>query len=199
MRRRGGAIAPQVPPKPSNSSIFYGKFSDGCYNLVQSIAQPNRPMTQQPLYGPHNPHPLSTLRMELVWEGKYDEYGQRCEVDIAGCAMPIQKVCQRLNTTSEQIIVFCEKWHLAELALFGSVLRDDFRINGEHPSDVDVLFTYGENSRKNLILQARMKFELEDLFHRNVDLVSKTAILADSNYIRRQHILESARLIYAER
>jgi adenine-specific DNA-methyltransferase len=49
-------------------------------------------MTQQPLYGPHNPHPLSQMRTELVWEGKYDEYGQRREVDIAGCAMPMQKI-----------------------------------------------------------------------------------------------------------
>jgi len=49
-------------------------------------------MTQQPTYGPHNPHPLSTLRTELVWEGKYDEYGQRREVDIAGCAMLMQKI-----------------------------------------------------------------------------------------------------------
>jgi len=45
-------------------------------------------MTQPPTEGPHNPHPLSTLRTELVWEGKYDEYGNRREVDIAGCAMP---------------------------------------------------------------------------------------------------------------
>jgi adenine-specific DNA-methyltransferase len=49
-------------------------------------------MTQQPLYGPHNPHPLSQMRTELVWEGKYDEYGNRREVDIAGCAMPMQKI-----------------------------------------------------------------------------------------------------------
>ncbi len=28
------------------------------------------------------------MRSSLVWEGKYDEYGQRREVDIAGCAMP---------------------------------------------------------------------------------------------------------------
>jgi adenine-specific DNA-methyltransferase len=49
-------------------------------------------MTQSPLYGPHNPHPLSQMRTELVWEGKYDEYGQRREVDIAGCAMPMQKI-----------------------------------------------------------------------------------------------------------
>jgi len=49
-------------------------------------------MPQQPTYGPHNPHPLSQLRTELVWEGKYDEYGNRREVDIAGCAMPMQKI-----------------------------------------------------------------------------------------------------------
>jgi adenine-specific DNA-methyltransferase len=49
-------------------------------------------MTQQPTYGPHNPHPLSKMRTELVWEGKYDEYGNRREVDIAGCAMPMQKI-----------------------------------------------------------------------------------------------------------
>ena len=46
----------------------------------------------QPTYGPHNPHPLSQMRTELVWEGKYDEYGNRREVDIAGCAMPMQKI-----------------------------------------------------------------------------------------------------------
>jgi len=49
-------------------------------------------MTQQPIYGPHNPHPLSQMRTELIWEGKYDEYGNRREVDIAGCAMPMQKI-----------------------------------------------------------------------------------------------------------
>jgi len=32
------------------------------------------------------------MKTELVWEGKYDEYGNRREVDIAGCAMPLQKI-----------------------------------------------------------------------------------------------------------
>jgi adenine-specific DNA-methyltransferase len=32
------------------------------------------------------------MQTELVWEGKYDEYGQRREVDIAGCALPMQKI-----------------------------------------------------------------------------------------------------------
>jgi len=43
-------------------------------------------------YGPDNPHPLSTRRTELVWEGKYDEYGRRREVDVAGAAVPLQKI-----------------------------------------------------------------------------------------------------------
>ncbi len=37
-------------------------------------------------FGPDNPHPLSKMTTELVWEGKYDEYGNRREVDIAGHA-----------------------------------------------------------------------------------------------------------------
>ncbi|MGI6740001.1 MAG: DNA methyltransferase [Brevefilum sp.] len=43
-------------------------------------------------YGPDNPHPFSTIRTELIWEGKYDEYGNRREVDVAGAAMPLQKI-----------------------------------------------------------------------------------------------------------
>lgn len=43
-------------------------------------------------WGPGNPHPLSRMRTELVWEGKYDEYGRRREVDIAGSAMPLQRI-----------------------------------------------------------------------------------------------------------
>ena len=43
-------------------------------------------------YGPNNPHPSSLRRTELVWEGKYDEYGNRREVDFAGSVMPLQKI-----------------------------------------------------------------------------------------------------------
>jgi adenine-specific DNA-methyltransferase len=43
-------------------------------------------------FGPQNPYPLSTMRTELVWEGKYDEYGNRREIDVAGLAMPMQRI-----------------------------------------------------------------------------------------------------------
>jgi len=44
------------------------------------------------IYGPNNPHPLSRMKTELVWEGKYDEFGNRREVNFAGLAMPLQKI-----------------------------------------------------------------------------------------------------------
>ena len=43
-------------------------------------------------WGPDNPHPLSQMRTELVWDGKYDEYGRRRSVDVAGAACPMQKI-----------------------------------------------------------------------------------------------------------
>jgi len=49
-------------------------------------------MTESARWGPDNPHPLFGRKTELVWDGKYDEYGNRRPVDIAGSAMPMQKI-----------------------------------------------------------------------------------------------------------
>ena len=43
-----------------------------------------------------------------------------------------------IELDDEAIRAFCEKWGVAELAVFGSVLRDDFRPD----SDVDFLVTW---------------------------------------------------------
>ena len=73
-------------------------------------------------FSPSNPHPLSQLKTELVWDGKYDEYGRRREVDIAGCAMPMQRIETIDQPRSEAVAQ-------DELALFEkrSKRRDDFR------------------------------------------------------------------------
>jgi uncharacterized protein len=153
----------------------------------------------QPTYGPHNPHPLSQMRTELVWQGKYDEYGQRREVDIAGCAMPIQQIYQRLKTTPEQITDLCEKWKIDELALFGSVLRDDFRIGGDDPSDIDFLYLFSEGAKYSLFDVMHLREELEGMLHRKVDFVSKVAIQSSRNWLRRKEVLGSGMIIYAKR
>jgi uncharacterized protein len=119
--------------------------------------------------------------------------------DLAASGLEIAQIYQRLGVVPEKIVTFCEKWDVVEFALFGSVLRADFQTGGQKPSDVDVLFTYGKNAHKNLLLQVLMQYELEDLFDRKVDLVSKTALLNDPNYIRCQNILDLAVVIYAAR
>lgn len=73
-------------------------------------------------WGPANPHPLSQLKTELVWDGKYDEHGRRREVDIAACAMPLQRIetidQPRSEAVAENQLEMFEK---------KSKRRDDFR------------------------------------------------------------------------
>jgi hypothetical protein len=46
---------------------------------------------------------------------------------------------------------------------------------------------------------ASMKYELEDLLGRKVDLVSKYAIETSHNWIRRNEILGTAQVVYVAR
>ncbi len=39
-------------------------------------------MTEKIRWGLDNPHPFSQMKTELIWEGKYDEYGNRIRQDI---------------------------------------------------------------------------------------------------------------------
>jgi predicted nucleotidyltransferase len=86
----------------------------------------------------------------------------------------------------------CRRFRVAELALFGSVLRDDFRPD----SDVDLLVTFEPGARRDLFDLAEMQRELEALLGRRVDLVERRAVEASENYIRRKHILSSLRPLY---
>lgn len=43
-------------------------------------------------FGPGSPHPLSNRKTEILWEGKYDEHGDRRELDAAALGMPMQKI-----------------------------------------------------------------------------------------------------------
>ncbi len=41
-------------------------------------------------WGPNNPHPLPCKQTELVWEGKYDEYGNRRPIKLPTSPFPLQ-------------------------------------------------------------------------------------------------------------
>jgi predicted nucleotidyltransferase len=98
----------------------------------------------------------------------------------------------KLSLPYEQIAEFCRKWNVSEFALFGSVLRDDFRAD----SDVDVLVTWAPDARISLFDYTPMKDELEAMFGRKVDLVSRRGIEQSTNWIRKREILGTARVVY---
>jgi uncharacterized protein len=99
----------------------------------------------------------------------------------------------KLNVPMQQIAAFCERWNVTEFALFGSALRDDFRPD----SDVDVMLTYGEGARVTLFDVAEMRDELQELFGRRVDVVSREGVERSTNPFRKRAILTAARTIYA--
>ena len=96
----------------------------------------------------------------------------------------------QIDLPIEQIRDFCRRWKIVELAVFGSVLRDDFCAD----SDIDVLVTFEDDAPWSLwqFLDARQ--ELEDLLGRNVDMVEKKCV---TNPFRRHSILTSRQVIYA--
>jgi predicted nucleotidyltransferase len=91
------------------------------------------------------------------------------------------------------IRAFCDRWQVAELALFGSVLRDDFGPD----SDVDVMVTFAPGAQQSFAELADMKEELEAMFGRPVDLLTRNGVEAMVNWYRRRAILESAKVVYA--
>ena len=100
-----------------------------------------------------------------------------------------------IDIPRDAIASFCKRWQVTELALFGSVLRDDF---GQE-SDMGVLVRFEEEARHTLFDLDRMEEELTTIFGRKVDLVSWRGVEQSRNYIRRKAILDSAEVIYVAR
>ena len=98
----------------------------------------------------------------------------------------------RIAIPADGIAAFCERWQVTELALFGSVLRDDFRPD----SDIDVLIAFSDGARHTLFDMVHMEEELKALFGRDVDLTERAGIERSRNHLRRKAILESAESIH---
>ena len=100
---------------------------------------------------------------------------------------------ERINMSPDKLAAFCKRWQILELALFGSILRDDFGPE----SDVDVLVRFGPHARLTLLDLVEIEDELSSTLGRKVDLTERAAIEDSPNYIRRNAILQSAETIYA--
>ena len=97
----------------------------------------------------------------------------------------------QIAVDKKRIAAFCRKHQIRRLALFGSVLHQDFRPD----SDVDVLVEFEPDSVPGLFGIVRMERELSVIFGgRRVDLRTPEDL---SRYFR-QTVLEEAEVQYAQ-
>jgi hypothetical protein len=95
----------------------------------------------------------------------------------------------KIEIPRRELAEFCRRHNVRRLALFGSVLREDFSAR----SDVDVLVTFEPRAKVGFLRLARMKRELSRLFGRPVDLVPQEGLKP----LIRDSVLSSAEEIYA--
>lgn len=98
-----------------------------------------------------------------------------------------------IDIPKDKLINFCRRWKITELALFGSVLREDFSAD----SDIDVLVSFAPDAEWSLFDHVDMTDELQMIFKRKTDLVSRHGLEQSRNHIRRKEIFETAEVIYA--
>jgi predicted nucleotidyltransferase len=97
----------------------------------------------------------------------------------------------KIEIPHANVAAFCRRHHIRKLALFGSVLRDDFRPD----SDVDVLVEFEPGHVPGLIRLAGMELELSEILGgRKVDMNTPMGL---SPYFRDEVLAESA-MLYAE-
>lgn len=92
------------------------------------------------------------------------------------------------------LAALCRRYGVVRLDVFGSAARvSDF---DEADSDIDFLVVL-EAPADDLTRLLGLQAALENLLHRRVDLQTRRAVETSRNYIRRRHILEGARAVYA--
>ena len=94
----------------------------------------------------------------------------------------------RIEVPTEEIAAFCRRNQIRRLALFGSVLRDDFTPN----SDVDVLVEFEPDIRIGLRF-FELELEFGELLGRKVDLNTPGFL----NEYFRDEVMAEAEPIYA--
>lgn len=92
----------------------------------------------------------------------------------------------------EEIARFCRAWKIRKLRAFGSITTDRFRPD----SDIDLVVDFEPGTRHTLIQLAQMEEELERIFGRKIDLLTRQAVENSRNYIRKKSILSSMECIY---
>lgn len=114
-------------------------------------------------------------------------------VSLPGSQREALDALARTGVDAAAIAAFARSHGIGRVDLFGSVLTDAFGPT----SDVDMLATYDADRTPSLLDLADHERELEAIFRRSVDLVSRAGVESSHSYLRRREILGSARTLYA--
>lgn len=95
----------------------------------------------------------------------------------------------KITIDHEKVAEFCRRHAIRKLALFGSVLRDDFRPE----SDVDVLVEFEPGATAGFLRLAAMELELSQIMGRHVDLRTPPEL----NRYFRDEMVRTAEVQYA--
>jgi len=93
-----------------------------------------------------------------------------------------------ISIPRQPVADFCRSRPIRKLALFGSILRDDFRPD----SDIDILVEFELGAVVGFLDMAQMELELSELLRHNVDLRTPAEL---SPYIRRR-VSDAAETLY---
>ena len=99
----------------------------------------------------------------------------------------------RIDIPKNKIAAFCRRNGIKRLALFGSVLREDFTPE----SDVDVIVEFEPDKTPGLKF-ITMQDELSDICGRKVDLHTFRGVESNPNWLLRKEILNSAEAVYEQ-
>ncbi len=89
-----------------------------------------------------------------------------------------------IDIPADRLAELCRRHHIRKLALFGSILRDDFRPD----SDVDMLVEFEPGTRIGLLGMAGLEIELTQVVGRRVDLSTPQDL---SRYFRAEVLAHS--------
>jgi predicted nucleotidyltransferase len=105
---------------------------------------------------------------------------------------PPEVQAEKPKIDSRRVSRLCKKHHIRRLAIFGSILRDDFNAD----SDIDLLYDPEPGHGDSLHEYMNALNAFTALFGRRVDFVKRAVIEGSRNKIRRTSILGSAQVIY---
>lgn len=104
-------------------------------------------------------------------------------MSVAGTHDSIQ-----INIPRGQIVDLCRRHQICELALFGSVLRDDFSPN----SDIDILIKFKPDAHIGYFRFFAIEQELANLLDREVELFTPDSL----KQFAREEALRTCKVIY---